>query len=91
MQAVSRCGWLYRVIKPGKVSVEQPLELISRIDNAMTIKAVCDIYFGDPLNKEKLLLLKEQTTLAESWLKNVKQRLATNEIEDWQFRLYGHA
>jgi len=91
IQAISRCGWLYRVIKPGKVSVEQPLELIARVDNAMSIKAVCDIYFGDPLNITKLLLLKEQTTLAESWLNNVEQRLATNQIENWSFRLFNHA
>lgn len=91
MQMVSRCGWLYRVIKPGKVSVGQPLELIARVNNAMSIKAVCEIYFGDPLNTEKLLLLKEQTTLAESWMDKIKQRLATNQVEDWNFRLYGHA
>jgi len=91
MQAISRCGWLYRVITPGNVSVNEPLTLISRVDNAMTIKAVCDIYFGDPLNTEKLLLLKKQTKLAESWLSNVMQRLETNEIENWNFRLFNHA
>jgi len=91
MQAVSRCGWLYRVIKPGKVSVEQPLELISRLDNAMSIKAVCAIYFGDPLNTEKLRVLKQQTTLADSWMDKIEQRLTTNKVEDWNFRLFGHA
>jgi MOSC domain-containing protein YiiM len=91
MQEVSRCGWLYRVIKPGIVSVEQPLELMSRVGNAMTIKAVCDIYFGDPLNTEKLLVLSQQTTLADSWMNNIEQRLATNEVEDWHFRLHGYA
>ncbi len=90
IQEISRCGWLYRVITPGEVSVDQPLELIARVDNAMSIKAVCDIYFGDPLNTEKLCLLKEQTTLAKSWLDNVAQRLASNEVEDWNFRLLGH-
>jgi len=91
MQAISRCGWLYRVITPGMVSVDQPLELIARVDNAMTIKAVCDIYFGDPLNTEKLLQLQEQTTLAKTWLNNVAHRLENNQVEDWNFRLFGHA
>jgi len=91
MQAISRCGWLYRVIQPGKVDVEQPLEFISRVDNAMSIKAVCDSYFGDPLNIEKLQQLTQQTTLAGSWMEKIKQRLATNRVEDWNFRLYGHA
>lgn len=91
MQAVSRCGWLYRVITPGKVSVEQPLELIARVDNAMTIKAVCDSFFANPLNNEKLLGLREQSTLADSWMEKVEQRLATNKIENWNFRLLGQA
>jgi len=91
MQAISRCGWLYRVITPGMVSVDQPLELIARVDNAMTIKAVCEIYFGDPLNTEKLLQLQEQTTLAKTWLNNVAHRLENNQVEDWNFRLFGHA
>jgi len=90
MQAISRCGWLYRVISPGMVSVDQPLELIARVDNAMSIKAVCDIYFGDPLNTEKLQMIRQQSTLANSWMDKVKQRLATNHVEDWNFRLFGH-
>jgi len=57
----------------------------------MSIKAVCDIYFGDPLNTEKLQALKLQTTLANSWMHRVEQRLATNQVEDWNFRLLGHA
>ncbi len=90
IQAISRCGWLYRVITPGMVSVNEPLELIARVDSAMTIKAVCESYFGDPLNTEKLLALREQTTLADSWMEKVTQRLATNQVEDWNFRLFGH-
>lgn len=91
MQAISRCGWLYRVITPGKVNVEQPLELIARVDNAMSIKSVCDSYFGEPLNTEKLLALRAQTTLADSWMEKIEQRLATNTVENWNFRLFGHA
>jgi MOSC domain-containing protein YiiM len=89
MQEISRCGWLYRVIQPGMVSVEKPLELIARVDNAMTISVACKIFFGDPLNHEKLLTLKQQSTLSNSWMDRVVQRLATNEVESWSFRLHG--
>ena len=91
MQDISRSGWLYRVIQPGMVSVDEPLELIARVDNAMTITAVCETFFGDPLNTEKLLKLKAQNTLSDSWMEKVVERLANNEVENWNFRLLDHA
>ena len=89
MQDISRCGWLYRVIKPGMVSVNDPLEIISRIDNSMSIKEACNIFFSKQLDSDKLLLLKKQDSLSDSWMDKVNQRLSTNEIEDWTFRLLG--
>ena len=91
MQDVSRSGWLYRVIQPGMVSVNEPLELIDRVANAMTITAVCETFFGDPLNNEKLLVLKKQSRLSDSWMEKIVQRLASNEVENWNFRLLDHA
>lgn len=91
MQNITCCGWLYRVIKPGIVSVNEPLVLISRVDNAMTVSEVCEIFFGDPLNNEKLLALKQQSTLSVSWMDKVVQRLASKEVENWSFRLLDHA
>ena len=90
MQSISRCGWLYRVIKPGMVSVKEPLVLLSRVDNAMTISAVCESFFGDPLNYTKLLVLKQQKTLSASWLDKIEQRLVSNQVENWNFRLLDH-
>ncbi|KGJ90978.1 MOSC domain-containing protein [Colwellia psychrerythraea] len=90
MQEVSRCGWLYRVIQPGMVSVDEPLQLINRVTNAMTIKAVCDAFFNDPLNKEGLLQLQNQSTLSDTWMDRVLHRIETNEVESWNFRLFGH-
>ena len=89
MQAISRCGWLYRVIKPGMVSVDEPLTLIERVPNAMSLKAVCDIFFGDPLNQQGLEQLLAQEKLSDSRMSKVKQRLETNVVENWQFRLQG--
>lgn len=91
MQEISRCGWLYRVIQPGMVSVHEPLELIARVENAMTIHAVCETFFGDPLNNKKLLRLKQQSTLSDSWMDKIVQRLVSNEVENWNFRLLDHA
>lgn len=90
MQNSSRCGWLYRVIQPGMVSVNEPLLLLNRVDNAMTISAVCESFFGDPLNYTKLLALKQHKTLSVSWLDKIEQRLVTNRVENWNFRLLDH-
>jgi len=91
MQKINHCGWLYRVIQSGMVSVNEPLELIERAPNVMTVREVCDIFFGDPLNREKLQTLKQQTKLSHSWLRQIEQRLLSDEVENWNFRLLGHA
>ncbi len=91
MQDISRCGWLYRVIQPGRVNVNDPLVLLERLENAMTVREVCELYFGDPLNKEGLHKLKQQDRLSHSWMSKVELRLETGEVENWNFRLLGHA
>jgi len=91
MQKQSRCGWLYRVIQEGIVGKEHSLKFIERPSNAMTIKAVCDIYFNDPLNKPKLLILQQQSKLCANWLTTINQRLESKTLENWNFRLLGHA
>ena len=89
MQESGRCGWLYRVIQPGLVSVNDSLILSDRVLNAMTVREVCDIFFSDPLNRDKLLKLKQQAKLSVSWKEKVIQRLEKNTLENWQFRLFG--
>lgn len=89
MQKLGLCGWLYRVIQPGVVSIDDPLKLINRVPKAMTIREVCDIFFGNPLCNAGLLQLKQQQTLSDSWMNKVIQRLETSTVENWGFRLLG--
>jgi MOSC domain-containing protein YiiM len=89
MQQISRCCCLYRVITPGSVSVDEALELISRPDSAMTIAAMCQHFFTNPLNTEGLLALSKQLSLFQSRMSKVEQRLATGQLENWNFRLLG--
>ncbi|PSU86721.1 hypothetical protein C0W42_19375 [Photobacterium kishitanii] len=77
-------------VVPGMVSVDEPLILIAQEPNAMTLREVCDIFFGDPLNQNKLLMLKQQRKLSESWKCKVIARLESQEVERWDFRLLGH-
>jgi len=89
MQALSRCGWLYRVIQPGWVSVQDALVLDERESNALSIQQVCECFFGDPLNEAGLRRLRQQTTLSDSWMSKVVHRLETQTVENWHFRLLG--
>lgn len=89
MQVLSFCGWLYRVIQPGVVSVEQPLSLLSRVNNGMSVFRVCQYFFADPLNQHGLLRLSEQTKLSTSWMRKVKARIHSQQVEDWHMRLSG--
>ncbi len=91
MQEISRCGWLYRVIQTGYINPEDSLILIQRPDNAMTIEQVCEIFFGDPLNQQGLEQLRELKALSNSWSSKVEQRLEQGIVENWNFRLLGHA
>lgn len=91
MQKTSRCGWLYRVIQPGVVSVNQPLQLIERMKNPLTVREICDLFFGSPLEQNSLRQLQQQKRLSENWMSKVMQRVETGEVENWNFRLLGHA
>lgn len=60
MQDSARCGWLYRVLTPGFVSAHEPLVLIERPANAVTVKETSDIFFVEPLNPQGLERLAMQ-------------------------------
>lgn len=90
MQANSRCGWLYRVIQQGMVNANQLLELIERVENPLTIREACDLYFAPSFDAAGLHALAQQERLARAWMIKVTQRLATGEIECWNRRLLGH-
>jgi len=91
MQDLSRCGWLYRVIKPGMVSQDDALIRIKRLNSAATVKQVCELFFSEPLNKANLTTLIEMPALSPIWAEVAKTRLETNTVENWNFRLLGHA
>jgi len=91
MQTLSRCGWLYRVIKPGMVSHNDALIRIKRPTPAVTIKQVCELFFSEPLNKANLTRLIEIPALSPIWAEVAQTRLETNTVENWNLRLLDHA
>lgn len=89
MQQLSYCGWLYRVIKTGHVSVEDNLVLLARDDTALTVKQVADYFFNDPLNRDGLAKIIASEKLTQKWRDTAEKRLATGEVEVWDYRLLG--
>ncbi len=67
------------------------MTLTSRVDNAMTIKVICEMFFAELLNNEKLVLLKQQNRLSNSWMDKVLKRSANSKVKNWNSRLLGHA
>jgi len=91
MQDLSRCGWLYRVVKPGFVSESDKLIHIFRSKSAFTVKQVCELFFNDPLNQQNLTKLIAIDALSPIWADVARTRLSTHTVENWNFRLLGHA
>ena len=89
MQNISYCGWLYRVIQPGIVECNSELMLLERDTGSLSVKDVCDAFFGDPLNVGGLSKLMELRALSSSWLDKVESRLKNREVENWSRRLQG--
>ncbi len=87
MQENSRCGWLYRVIKPGMINNHDTLTLVARDVNSLTVKQVCDMFFSEEINQPDLLRLKQIDKLSQGWRDAVERRLASGQLENWSWRL----
>lgn len=95
MQQHARCGWLYRVLKPGLVSPNMPFELAERI-SPVSVHETMRILFGDEkqapnINPDEWQRLLSTEWLSESWQKTLQNRLDRGQIESWQARLEGSA
>lgn len=88
MQESGRCGWLYRVTKAGKVSKNQPLELITRHSDISVAEAI-GIAFHRPFDAESCQRLLNATGLSSSWRKTMQTRRVNGHIESFQNRLFG--
>lgn len=89
VQQTSRCGWLYRVIKPGFINTNAKLDLVSRVNQSLSVYSVADTFFNNPMDKEALKQIIELKALSQHWKNYVQQRLELGKVESWQARLTG--
>lgn len=87
MQESGKIGWLYRVIKTGTVSANDPLVLLNR--GAISIAETVAIAFHQDYNEANTKRLLSAAGLSASWTATMIKRLQTKEIESFNGRLFG--
>ncbi len=88
MQSSGKIGWLYRVIMAGKVSSEQPLEVVSRLSDVSVYDAAA-IAWHTPYDDEEYRRLLSAAGLSVSWTRTMQKRRLSGHIEDNSRRLWG--
>lgn len=89
VQDNGRCGWFYRVLKPGYVSPRERLELVQRPFPALTVARAHMLFYHRPLDRSGLVQLQRCEGLSMQWREIAARRLLTGEVEDWNARLQG--
>lgn len=88
MQQSGRCGWFYRVLKPGTIYETDTIELLERLTD-ISIADAMQIYFLPEYNAELYKRLMDCEGLAVAWVNSLQRRIENEAIEDWKMRLYG--
>ncbi|ABV89433.1 MOSC domain-containing protein [Shewanella pealeana] len=88
MQQSGRCGWFYRVLKPGTIYETDTVLLLERLSDISVAEAM-QIYFLPEFNAEQYKRLMDCQGLAVAWVNSLQRRIENSAIEDWQMRLYG--
>ena len=89
LQDSGRCGWFYRVVRPGLVCASEPLQLVQRHYPELSVAQLLEWYLHTPLERTALRRMLACEALAAGWRRIARQRLDSGELEDWQLRLYG--
>ncbi|MGL4750170.1 MAG: MOSC domain-containing protein [Shewanella sp.] len=88
MQQSQLCGWFYRVLTPGIILLSDRIELVERKTDISVAEAMA-LYFSPEYDVKVYDRLASCEGLAQSWVNSLQRRLATQQVEDWQMRLYG--
>lgn len=89
VQDSGRCGWFYRVLKPGFVSVENCFELVQRSYPSLSVAQALHHFYHFPMERAGLQQLQRCPALSARWREAAAQRLRSGRLEDWTARLLG--
>jgi MOSC domain-containing protein YiiM len=88
VQQSGRTGWYYRVLEPGVVQAQQPLQLEARPHPEWPLARLSAVLFSQDV---ELQVLRDclALPLASSWRRTLERRLEKRQVEDWSPRLQG--
>ena len=81
-------GWYFRILREGHIEAGDDIYLMERPFPEWPLSKVTGLIFTGCMEEEALQSLLN-APLVNSWRKLVERRLATGELEDWSYRLYG--
>ncbi|MFA7387505.1 MAG: MOSC domain-containing protein [Thiohalobacteraceae bacterium] len=88
VQDSARCGWLYRVLVPGRVTVGDAIELLERPHPDMTVATLMRAVYRDAAEPGLLERIAALAELSPNWRDKAKRR-ATGETLATKARLQG--
>lgn len=87
VQQSRKTGWYYRVLTPGVLATGYTMTLLERPYPQWTIQRLVEVIYDRVLDKEILSEIAVLKPLSQSWRSLAKQRIKTDQIEDWLKRL----
>ena len=90
MQSNGRCGWLLRVLEPGRVIPKEDMTLLERPCPELSVKRTADILFNSAFHRDNLELLANNDLLSPNWRRYALDWLLTGQPDDWSRRLTGN-
>src|SRR5680860_312828 len=89
LQNSLRTGWYYRVLQPGMVSKENTLILKGRPHEDWPLSRVLSVLYENTMDQHALTLMAALNELSPNLKQLAKLRLETQQVEDWEKRLFG--
>lgn len=87
VQASGRIGWYYRVLQPGPVEPDTPLELLERPHPDWPLARLLETLWDAQGDHKALAEMASLTVLAPAWRDPARRRLVSGEIEASTARL----
>lgn len=76
VQDLQRCGWLYRVLEPGRIALGDRIELLQRTQPAFSVAAVMRAVNAQHSDADYLTAVAALPELSANWRGKARRRLA---------------
>ncbi|HEY9198523.1 MAG TPA: MOSC domain-containing protein [Gammaproteobacteria bacterium] len=88
VQDTQRCGWLYRVLEPGRIAAGDRIELLQRPNPDFSVAAVMRAVNAARVDRDSLVAIAALPELSANWRGKAERRLSGDD-PDSRARLQG--